>query len=219
MSKQKKQKGKKPHHRKQGGLMGRSDIPYALRMAVDRQSEIAANRDHAAKIAMLCNCYALHELEGIGYKRLVRLNNRHLEIVYEVYEDVELGMDRLKRRLGQMGIEISGDLFTVPHTDVSKRDWEIQNHRMQATQIALLCGVVAMNDEFGLGRERQERISNRVSELTSCYNKEGEKFLLDKMAEIGFEVVNGEARAYLDDDGNPMTPKQWHKAREKEGKA
>lgn len=112
MAKQK--KGKKPYHRKQQGLMGRSDIPYHLRMAMDRQCEIAANRDHAAKIAMFCNCYALHELEGIGYKRLVRLNNRHLE--------------------------------------------------------------------------------------------------------IGFEVVNGEARAYLDDDGKPMTPKQWHKAREKEGK-
>lgn len=217
MSKQK--KGKKPHHRKQQGLMGRSDIPYHLRMAMDRQCEIAANRDHAAKIAMFCNCYALHELEGIGYKRLVRLNNRHLEIVNEVYEDVELGMARLKRRLGQMGVEISGDLFTSPHTDVSKKELEIQTHRMQASQIALICGVVAMNDEFGFGKERQERISNRVSELTGRYAKEGEKFLLDKMEEIGFEVVNGEARAYLDDDGKPMTPKQWHKAREKGAKA
>lgn len=218
MSKQKKQKGKKPHHRKQQGLMGRSDIPYALRMALDRKSEIAANRDHAAKIAMFCNCYALHELEGIGYKRLVKLNNRHLEIVNEVYEDVELGMAHLKQRLAQMGIEVSGDLFVSPHTDVSKKELEIQTHRMQASQIALMCGVVAMNDEFGFGRERQERISNRISELTGRYAKEGEKFLLDKMAEIGFEVVGGEARAYLDDDGKILTPKQWHKAREKEAK-
>lgn len=217
MSKQK--KGKKPHHRKPQGLMGRSDIPYALRMAVDRQSEIAANRDHAAKIAMFCNCYAIHELEGIGYKRLVRLNFRHKEIVDEIYEDVELGMAHLKHRLAQMGVEISGELFTSPHTDVSKKELEIQTHRMQATQIALMSGVVAMNDVFGFGKEKQERISTRVSELTGRYAKEGEKFLLDKMAEIGFEVVGGEARAYMDDDGNILTPKQWHKAREKEGKA
>lgn len=217
MSKQK--KGKKPHHRKQSGLMGRSDVPYALRLALDRQNEIRANRDHAAKIAMFCNAYAIHELEGIGYKRLVRLNFRHQQIIDEVYEDVDLGMAHLKQRLAQMGVEISGDLFTSPHTDVSKKELEIQTHRMQATQIALLCGIVAMNDEFGFGQERQERISNRVSELTGRYAKEGEKFLLDKMEEIGFEVVGGEARAYLDDDGKPMTPKQWHKAREKEAKA
>lgn len=212
-------KGKKPHHRKQGGLMGRSDIPYAMRMAMDRQSEIVANRDHAARIAMFCNAYALNELEGIGYKRLVKFSLHHLEIVNEVYEDTDLGMARLKRRLGQMGIEVSGELFTSPHTYVTKREWEIQNHRMQATQIALMCGVVAMNDLFEFGKGKQERISNRVSELTSRYAKEGEKFLLDKMAEIGFEVVNGEARAYMDDDGNVLTPNQWHKAREKEAKA
>lgn len=213
-----KKKGKKPHHRKQQGLMGRSDIPYAKRMAADRLFEIAANRDHAAKIAMFCNCYAIHELEGIGYKRLVRLNFRHQKIVDEIYDDVDVGMAHLKQRLAQMGIEISGELFTSPHMYVTKREREIQTHRMQATQIALLSGIVAMNDEFGFGKERQERISTRVSELTSRYNKEGEKFLLDKMAEIGFEVVGGEARAYLDDDGNPMTPKQWHTAREKEAK-
>lgn len=206
-----KQKHKKSGKRKQQGLMGRSDIPFALRMAMKHQNNIVVNRDHAAKIAMFCNCYALHELEGIGYKRLVRLNNRHLEIVNEVYEDVELGMAHLKQRLGQMGIEISGELFTSPHTDVSKKELEIQNHRMQASQIALLCGIVAMNDVFGFGKEKQERISARVSELTGRYNREGEKFLLDKLEEIGFDIVDGEARCYMDDDGNILTPKQWRK--------
>lgn len=215
MSKQK--KGKKPHHRKQQGLMGRSDIPYALRMAVDRRSEIAANRDHAAKISMFCNCYAVNELKGVGYKRLVRLNFRHKEVIDEIYEDVELGMARLKRWHAQHGIEISGDLFVSPHTDVSKRELEIQTNRMQAAQISLMSGNVAMNDVLGYGKETLDLISNRVSELTRRYAKEGEQFLLDKMEEIGFEVVDGEARAYMDDDGNILTPKQWHKAREKEG--
>lgn len=205
-----KQKPKKSGKRKQG-LMGRSEIPFALRMAMKHQNDIVVNRDHAAKIAMFCNCCAINELEGIGYKRLVRLNSRHLEIVNEVYEDVELGMAHLKHRLGQMGIEISGDLFTSPHTDVSKKELEIQTHRMQASQIALLCGIVAMNDVFGFGKEKQERISARVSELTGRYNREGEKFLLDKMAEIGFDIVDGEARCYMDDDGNILTPKQYKK--------
>lgn len=219
MAKQKK-KGKKPHHHKRDqGLMGRSDIPYHLRMAMDRQSEIAANRDHAAKIAMFCNAYAINELKGIGYTRLVRLNFRHQEVIDEIYEDVELGMARLKRWHAQHGIEISGDLFVSPHTYVSKHELEIQTNRMQAAQIALMSGNVAMNDVLGYGKETLDLISNRVSELTRRYAKEGEKFLLDKMEEIGFEIVNGEARAYLDDDGNPMTPKQWHKAREKEAKA
>lgn len=208
MSKQK--KGRKPSHHTSGSKE-RSDIPYAVRMAMKRQNEIVANRDHAAKIAMFCNCYALHELEGIGYKRIVKFSLHHLEIVREVYEDTEVGMAHLQQRLEQMGIEISGELFTSPHTDVSKKELEIQNHRMQATQIALLCGVVAMHDEFGFGKERQERISNKISELTGRYAKEGEKFLLDKMGEIGFEIVGNEARSYMDDDGTILTPRQYHR--------
>ncbi len=211
----KKKKGRSGSNQK----FERSDIPYAMRMALKRRSEIAANRDHAAKIAMFCNSYALHELEGVGYKRLVIFCNRHLEIVNEVYEDIEVGMAHLKQRLDDMGIEISGEMFTSPHTDVSKKELEIQNHRMQASQIALMCGVVAMNDVFGYGKEKQERIANKISELTGRYAKEGEKFLLDKMREIGFEIVGNEARAYMDDDGTILTPKQWRKKAKEEDHA
>ena len=54
-----------------GSLMGRSDIPYAQRLRIDQVAHIAAARDTAAKVTMFCHCIALHELHGIGYKRLV----------------------------------------------------------------------------------------------------------------------------------------------------
>ena len=37
------------------------------------------------------------------------------------------------------------------------------------------------------------------------------------MEKIGFEIVNGTVRAYMDDDGNGVTPKQAKKAWKNEG--
>lgn len=57
---------------KRKGILGRSDIPYAQRMKMKKQAMIVHERETAAKAIMFCNAVALHELEGIGYKRLVR---------------------------------------------------------------------------------------------------------------------------------------------------
>lgn len=203
----KRKKGKKG---KGQSLMNRSDIPYAQRLAMHRKSDIIANRDHAAKTAMYCLSVAMHELEGIGYKRLVKFSFEFLDNVHEFYEDLDVGMDRAKRRLAQIGIDIDGEFFTVPREEgQSQHKWEIGNHRLQSSQVALLCGAVTMNDMFGFGLERQERINKRVQELTARYNKEGDKFLLDEMEKLGFAIFDGQAHAFLDDDGNPITQKQW----------
>lgn len=203
----KKQKPKKKKQNK--GLMGRSDIPFAQRMAMQHQNDIVVNRDHAAKIVMFCLSIAMNELEHIGYKRLVRFSLSFKEVVDEFYEDPEVGMAHAKRYLEGIGMEISGEYYTVNVEGQSRRAQEIDNHKLQAAQIALICGTITMNKEFKFGAERQYRISERVTELTQEYLKKGEKFLIEKMEKIGFPVVDGKVMAITDEDGNPVTKKQW----------
>lgn len=194
--------------RKNKGFMGRSDIPFAQRMQLQRQAEIVSIRNQAAKVAMFCRSVALHDVEGIGYKRLVRFSLHFKKVIDEFYEDVEVGMAHAAQRLAQMGRPISGELFTVEPDGRSKRVTEKQNNALQAAQIALICADIAMNDEFGFGQERQDRVAAYSEQVASRYNKEGEGFLLKEMEKIGFVIVDGEARAFLDDDGQPVTLKR-----------
>ena len=196
--------------RKKGrGIMGRSDIPFAQRMAMKHQHDIVVNRNHAAKIIMFCDSIAMYEVEGIGYKRLIRFAQHFKEVLDEFYDDPMLGMAHAKHRMEQMGMPISGEIYSVQLDGLSQKEQEIQDHRLQAVQIAQICSAIAKNDIFGFGQERQFRISEKVNELSARYKREGEKFLLDKMAEIGFQIIDGEVIAYADDDGNAITPKQW----------
>lgn len=192
-------------------IMKRSDIPYAQRLAMRHQNNVLVNRDHAARIAMYCLSVAMHELEGIGYKQLVNFSYVFLDNIREFYEHgVDVGIDRAKRRLAQNGINISGELYVAPMKEgQSHSEWEIDNHRLQASQVALVCGAYTMNDMFGFGMMSQERITARARELSSRYAEEGEQFLLEEMEKLGFVIVDGKAHAFVDDDGNPITRKQW----------
>ena len=183
-----------------GAIIGRSDIPYAQRLAMKHHRDIVVNRDHAAKIVMYCTSVAMHELEGIGYKRLVRYSQHFKRVVDEFYEDPEVGMAHAVRYMEQIGMPISGEFYTIEMEGRSKREQDIDSHRLQASQIALICGAITMNAEFGFGQER-------VTELTDRYLKEGEQFLLDEMKKIGFPVVNGNVMACTDEDGNAVNPK------------
>ena len=206
---------KQKKHKKQSqarGIMGRSDIPYAQRIKMQQTSEIVINREHAAMVTLYCMSVAMNELEGIGYKRLINFSFRYKEYEDEFYEDIEVGMARAKRRMDQMGMPISGGFFADKVDGLTKRKQEVHNHSLQAIQIALIVGAVAMNDEFGFGQERQTKISERVTELTDRYSKEGEKFLLEKMEKIGFPIIDGRAMAYTDGNGNAITKKQWRDA-------
>lgn len=211
MSKTKKKKNRGPRKApgNRPGIMERSDIPYAQRMALKHQHEIKASRDHAAKIAMYCNSISMYEVKGIGYKRLIRFAQHFKEVLDEFYEDPEVGMAHAKRRLEQMGMEISGEWYTVKMDGLTVKEQEIHDHSMQAVQIALICSAIAMNDVFGFGKESQYLIAKRAEELTEEYNQKGEKFLLDKMEKIGFVILDGEVIAFADDDGNAITHKQW----------
>lgn len=198
-------KGKK----KSRGIMDRSDIPFAQRIALQHQHDIVMGRDHAAKIAMWCLSIAMYEEEGIGYKRLVRFSYRHKEVIDEFYEDPVVGMAHAKQRMEQIGMPISGEFYTIEIKGQSKRQQDVDNHRVQAMQIALICGTIAMNDEFGFGQERQFRISQKAKDLSAEYVKKGEKFLMDKLEKIGFLIVDGEAKACIDEDGNAVSVKKW----------
>ena len=197
--------------RKKGGILGVSHIPYAQRIAMQQQSTIAANRNHSAKIAMFCLSVAMHQLEGVGYKRLVHFSLRYKEIEDEFYEDPELGMAHAVRRMEQIGMPISGELYAILVPGLTKKQQQVHDHALQAAQVSLICGAIAMNDVFGYGKERQERISKRSQELSDRYSREGEAWLLAEMEKIGFLVVDGQVRAFLDDDSKAITPAKARK--------
>ena len=206
-------KVKKPKKggRKKGGIMGASHIPYAQRIRMQQTDRIAVNRHKSAKVAMFCNCVAMHEIKGVGYKKLVEFSLRYKEIEDEIYEDLEVGMAHAKQRMEQMGMPISGEFYNIPVPGLSKQDQQVHNHALQAAQISLIAGAIAMNDLFGYGKIVQERISRRSMEISEEYNKKGLDWLLEEMEKIGFLVVGGEVRAFLDDDGKAVTPARARK--------
>lgn len=208
-------KTKKSRHsvRRKSGIMGRSDIPYAQRVALKQRNDIAVNREHSAKITLYCMSVAMHEIKGIGYKRLVRFSQRYKEYENEFYLDVELGMAHAKSRMDQMGMPISGEFFKEKVDGLTHRKQEVHDNALQAIQVALTIGAIAMNDEFGFGQEVQTKISERVTELSDRYSKEGEKFLLEEMEKIGFPVINGTVMAYTDEDGNAVLPSKAQERR------
>lgn len=209
MKKKQKRRGPRKAPGKAQSIMERSDIPYAQRMAMKHQNDIVAHRNHSAKVTMYCNSIAMYKEEGIGYKRLIRFAQHFKEVLDEFYEDPELGMAHAVRRLEQMGMPISGEYYSIKIDGLSKKAQEIQDHRLQASQIATICNAIAMNDVFGFGQERQLRITQKADELMGTYRKKGMKFLLDEMEKIGFEIIDGDVIGYEDDDGNGITPKQW----------
>lgn len=196
-----KKKTKKPHSR---SLMDRSDIPYAERLKMQHQAEIEYHREHAARVYMYSLCKALHEKEKKGYKSLVRFSLVFMELIKEFYEDPELAMARIKRRLAQNGIEVSGEFYYMEVSGAAAKEQDIHNNSMQATQAAQYVGAVAMNDVFGFANIRQDRLREAVRENTARYAKEGEGFLLDYMKKIGFKVEGNKVMAFVDDDGKAV---------------
>lgn len=197
-------KKKKPKKSRSRSLMDRSDIPYAERLKMQHQAEIDYHREHAARIYMYCLCKALHEKEKKGYKSLVRFSLVFMELIKEFYEDPELAMARIKRRLAQNGIEVSGEFYYLEVPGATAKEQEIHDNSMQATQAAQYVGAVAMNDVFGFANLRQDRLREAVRENTARYAKDGEGFLLEYMEKIGFKVEGNKVMAFVDDDGEPV---------------
>ncbi len=191
-----------------GGLMSRSNIPYVQRLAMRKRNNIMIEREYSAKITMFCMSIAMNEIEGIGYKRLVQFSLHFKKNVDEFYADPEMGYAHAKTRIEQIGMPFS--IAEDGQSGESSNESAL-SHAQEAAQIALICGAITMNEEFGFGKERQARIASRVTELTQRYKQEGIKFLLDGMEKIGFAIVNGTAIAYMDDDGNAITPNKAKK--------
>lgn len=186
--------------RKRGSIMGRSDISYVDRLRIQQNLDIGLGREQAARMSMWCYSIALHDAEGIGYKRLVRFSERFMELDEEWYADPELAMARTKRRFESMGMEISGEVFRHEFAGATAREQEVRSNRLEAAQAALLCGVMAANDVFGLGRERLERVCNRCREISAWDDKR----ILEELEQIGFQVVDGHVLAFLDEEGKAV---------------
>jgi hypothetical protein len=198
--------------KKSKGIMGASHIPYAQRLKMQQADRIAVNRNFSAKVAMFCKCVAIHRVKGAGYKSLVQFSLRYKEVEDEIYgengDELEYGLDKAKRRMEQMNMPISGELYHIPMPGMSKREQEVYNHSVQSAQIAMIASAISMNDVWGWGATVQERIELETTKVTEEYNKKGFDWLLGEMEKLGFLVVDGEVRAFLDDDNKAVTPKR-----------
>lgn len=205
---------KKKKNRKSAGAMRRTDIPYAQRLQLQQITAIKEVRDYSAKAILFCQSIALHELEGIGYKRLVRYSLVFRGLIDEFYEDLDVGMDRARRRMAQHGIEISEDISYPRVQGLTHKQQEQHDHAMQASYVAHLVGLIAINETFGFGKDKLEQLSVRVAELSERLNREGDGFLFEEMEKIGFQVVDGHVVAYVDEDNEAITPKKWREENE-----
>ena len=200
----------KKKRRQTGGIMGRSDIPYAQRIRMQQRHDIGWSREQGARMVMYCWAVAMHMVEGKGYKSLVRFAARFREIDREFYRDgdIEYSMDQARRRLADMGIEISGEILLAPDDPGrTKRQMEIKHNIVQATQAAVICACIAANDVFGWAKVRLERVREKAEELTARYAREGEGFLLEYLEKLGFVIVDGHAVGFVDENDNPVRQK------------
>lgn len=97
--------------RNKKGSVARSDIPYSVRLQMQKHAEITAHREQAVLTAMKIACVALNDTEGLGYTRLCRFSKRAMELMDEYYDDTELNRERLNRRLESLGFRVDGDHF------------------------------------------------------------------------------------------------------------
>lgn len=194
--------------RRKSGIMSRSDIPLAVRLRMEQEAKINANRETAARVVLYSYSIAMHELEHIGYKRIIGFARHYKKLEDEFYEDPEVGMEHVKERMASHGMEISGEWFRAPDMGYTVRQQEVADNTMQASQVACIVAAVAMNDEFGFGAERQMRIRTRVEELSKEYSEKGMKPLLKKMAKIGFHIQGDRAIHFTDEEGNIVTAKR-----------
>lgn len=201
-------KQKHKPRRKQQGIMGRSDLPLALRKKIEQQERIRVNRENAARVTLYAYSIAMNEIKGVGYKGIIRFEERYRELEDEFYEDVEVGLEHAKQRLASHGILISGELLTAPPDGRTVRQQEVADNIVQTSQVSQIVAAVAMNDTFGYGREVQDRIRIRVEELTARYAKEGIGPLLDGMEKIGFYIHGEKAIHFSDEEGNIVTVKK-----------
>ena len=199
---------KNKYHRRSGAIMNRSDIPLAKRMAMKQKHDIVSGREHSAKITLFCMSVAMHRLYGIGYKRLTRFSGTFKKINDEFYDDIEIGLANSKHRMEQIGMPISGELFALDLSHRSKKMQEIAMHSVHAVQIALICGTIAMNEEFGFGKDKLTKIHEEVVTLTARYAKEGEGFLLEEMQKLGFIIVDKTVICCVDQDNKPVPTKK-----------
>ena len=200
---------KRKYHHPKDRIMGRSDVPLAERMRYQHSLRIARERERAAMLATYATSVALYDVKGVGYRRLIRYGKRYMEYEREFYADgVEVGLARAKRRLDELGMEVSGDLYACPDMGGTARDQDVRQHAMSAIQVSLIVSHMAIHDEFGYGAETLTLIANRVEEIAAIYAKRGMKFLLEEMEEIGFEIRNGRAQYYLDEQDNVITKTQ-----------
>ena len=195
--------------KKRKGTMRRSDIPYAQRLRMDQVAHIAAARDTAAKITMFCHCIALHELYGIGYKRLVRYSLVFKGLIDEYYTDMDVGLYRARHRLQTHGIPIPDEIPRVPGKGLSPREQQQYDHAIEASYIAHLVGLIADNEVFGFGGDKLEKLSVRGADLMDRYNKEGEGFLFEEMEKLGFPIINGRVTACVDENQEPISYKKY----------
>lgn len=202
---------KKQHKKRHKGTGGMrySQIPYAKRLQIRQMCDIKAVSDHSAKITMFCHSIALHELYGIGYKRLVRYSLKFKELIDEYYKDMEVGLCHARKRLESHGIPIPDEIPRVLSPGLSPREQQQYDYAISASYVAHLVGLIADNEVFGFGGDRLEKLSVKGADLMDRYKEEGEGFLFEEMEKLGFTILDGHVTAFLGEDGEGIKYQKW----------
>lgn len=96
----------------------RSDVPYAVRLQMQKYAEIKQHRDEAARIALQLACIALNDTEGLGIVRISRFAKKLHALIDEYYEDTEVGEVHVQQRLRSMGFVMeNGRMFALEDQD------------------------------------------------------------------------------------------------------
>lgn len=98
-------KQKHKPRRKQQGIMGRSDLPLALRKKIEQQERIRVNRENAARVALYAYSIAMNDTFGYGREVQDRIRIRVEELTARYAKE---GIGPLLEGMEKIGFYIHG---------------------------------------------------------------------------------------------------------------
>lgn len=150
---------------------GRTDIPYAQRLLMDKFNTIAQHRDHAALLAMKIATVALNDTEKMGYLRLARFAKRQQELTEEFYSDPDYQEAKLDQRLEQLGFKVvNGRLYGAVDENgntVSTKNLDESTLPKEKRPFALECVVVDKETFEAAEREDADFVTGRRVLMTN----------------------------------------------------
>lgn len=202
-------------------------IPYAQRLMMQKAQTWHDEREDAVKVAMYHICIVLNRQLGFGYNRLTLVSQEMMKACKELYASntIDVEVSNLRKAIEQLGIDATtwslksnatyyptGETEYAKELD-SKRHAEITAQREEASDIAVAMMIIKLNRNYGIGKDRLERLGAEVQKRLKDYYASDTpdvewKNLCDAMVQLGFfRTSTGKVMAWIDENGNPVRVK------------